>query len=416
MPPACPTTRPCTRTGSHNESIREWVASASCRGGTELSTAVADSEGPAVMRAAVLLGTGGPEMLAVRDDVPVPSPDLGDVLVRVAACGMNNTDINTRVGWYSRSITSATSSQGFAEADPEDSAWGRRGLSFPRIQGADIAGVVVAAGESADAGLVGHRVLIDPWLRDRDRPGDRDLAGYLGSERDGGYAEYCTVPQENVYPVSAGLSDIELASFACSWSTAEHMLQRADLRAGEAIAVPGASGGVGSALVQLAKRRGARVVAVAGASKRDGVRDLGADEVLARESGDIVAAALEANGGSFDVVADVVGGGNFPGWLEALCRGGRYVTSGAIAGPVVDLDLRTLYLKDLQLHGATVYAPQVFADLVGYIERGEVRPVVGGTYPLEEIHAAQQAFADKRHIGSLVITVGLAPPTEQSRT
>ena len=368
------------------------------------------------MRAAVLLGTGGPEMLAVRDDVPVPRPDLDDVLVRVAACGMNNTDINTRVGWYSRSVTSATSSQGFAEADPEDSAWGRRGLSFPRIQGADIAGVVVAAGESADAGLVGRRVLVDPWLRDRDRPDDRALAGYLGSERDGGYAEYCTVPQENVYPVSVGLSDIELASFACSWSTAEHMLQRAGLRSGERVAVPGASGGVGSALVQLAKRRGARVVAVAGASKRDGVRDLGADEVLARESGDIVAAALEANGGSFDVVADVVGGGNFPGWLEALCRGGRYVTSGAIAGPVVDLDLRTLYLKDLQLHGATVYAPQVFADLVGYIERGEVRPVVGGTYPLEEIHAAQQAFADKRHIGSLVITVGLAPPTEQSRT
>ncbi|MCY4663252.1 MAG: alcohol dehydrogenase family protein [Acidimicrobiaceae bacterium] len=364
-----------------------------------------DSEGPAVMRAAVLLGTGGPEMLAVRDDVPVPRPDHGDVLVRVAACGMNNTDINTRVGWYSRSVTSATTSQGFAEADPEDSAWGRSGLSFPRVQGADIAGVVVAAGEGADVGLVGRRVLVDPWLRDRDRPADRGLAGYLGSERDGGYAEYCTVPSENVYPVSVGLSDIELASFACSWSTAEHMLQRANLRAGETIAVPGASGGVGSALVQLAKRRGARVVAVAGASKRDGVRDLGADAVVTRDSGDIVAAALEANDVSFDVVADVVGGDSFGGWLEALRRGGRYVTSGAIAGPVVDLDLRTLYLKDLQLHGATVYAPQVFADLVGYIERGEVRPVVGGTYPLEEIHAAQQAFADKRHIGSLVITV-----------
>ena len=381
-----------------------------------MSTAVTDSDLPAVMRAAVLLGTGGPEMLAVRDDVPVPRPGPRDVLVRVAACGMNNTDINTRVGWYSRSVTSATTSQGFAEADPEDSTWGRSGLSFPRIQGADIAGVVVAAGEGADVGLLGRRVLVDPWLRDRDRPADRDLAGYLGSERDGGYAEYCTVPQENVYPVSVGLSDIELASFACSCSTAEHMLQRADLRAGEAIAVPGASGGVGSALVQLAKRRGGRVVAVAGASKRDGVRDLGADAVVARESGDIVAAALEANGGSFDVVADVVGGGSFGGWLEALRRGGRYVTSGAIAGPVVDLDLRTLYLKDLQLHGATVYAPQVFADLVGYIERGEVRPVVGGTFPLEEIHAAQQAFADKRHIGSLVITVEPAPPTEQSGT
>ena len=272
---------------------------------------VTDSEGPAVMRAAVLLGTGGPEMLEVRDDVPVPSPGHGDVLVRVAACGMNNTDINTRVGWYSRSVTSATSSQGFAEADPTDSAWGRGGLSFPRIQGADIAGVVVAAGEGADTGLVGRRVLIDPWLRDRDRPADRDLAGYLGSERDGGYAEYCTVPSENVYPVSVGLTDIELASFACSWSTAEHMLQRADLQSGETIAVPGASGGVGSALVQLAKRRGARVVAIAGASKRAAVSDLGADVVLSRGSEGVPVAAMAANGASFDVVADVVGGDGF---------------------------------------------------------------------------------------------------------
>ena len=370
-----------------------------------MSPAEISPEIPAVMRAALLLGTGGPEMLEVRDDVVVPRPGPGDVLVRVAACGMNNTDINTRVGWYSRVVTSATAGEGFAEAEAHDSGWGRRGLTFPRIQGADISGVVVSAGEGADAGLVGNRVLVDPWLRDRDRPRDRELAGYLGSERDGGFAEYCTVPGENVYPVSTGLSDTELASFACSWSTAEHMLQRTGVRSGESIAVPGASGGVGSALVQLAKRRGARVVAVGGASKLAGVRALGADAVVARESDDLVAAAVNANGGRFEVVADVVGGECFSGWLEALGRGGRYVTSGAIAGPVVDLDLRTLYLNDLQLHGATVYEPQVFADLVGYIERGEVRPVVGGTYPLEEIHAAQEAFAAKRHLGSLVITV-----------
>lgn len=370
-----------------------------------MSPAETSPEVPAVMRAALLLGTGGPEMLEVRDDVVVPSPGPGDVLVRVAACGMNNTDINTRVGWYSRAVTSATASEGFAEAEAHDSGWGRRGLTFPRIQGADISGVVVSAGEGADSGLVGNRVLVDPWLRDRDRPRDRELAGYLGSERDGGFAEYCTVPGENVHPVSTGLSDTELASFACSWSTAEHMLQRTGVRSGESVAVPGASGGVGSALVQLAKRRGARVVAVGGASKLAGVRALGADAVVARESDDPVAAAVKANGGRFEVVADVVGGECFPGWLEALGRGGRYVASGAIAGPVVDLDLRTLYLNDLQLHGATVYEPQVFADLVGYIERGEVRPVVGGAYPLEEIHAAQEAFAAKNHLGSLVITV-----------
>ncbi len=356
-----------------------------------------------VMRAALLLGIGGPEMLEVRDDVAIPRPGRGDVLVRVSACGMNNTDINTRVGWYSRSVTSATSGAGFAEADLQDSTWGRSKLSFPRIQGADICGVVTETGEDAPAALLGHRVLVDPWIRDRTDPEDRELAGYLGSERDGGFAQYCSVPAENAYPVSTTLSDVELASFACSWSTAEHMLQRTELSADETIAVPGASGGVGSALIQLAKLRGARVVAVTAASKRHGVGDLGADAVINRKSADVVASALDANGGHFDVVADIVGGDNFADWLEALRSGGRYVTSGAIAGPVVPLDLRTLYLKDLQLHGATVYQPKVFADLVGYIQRGEVRPLVGGTFPLEDIKKAQTAFAAKNHIGSLVI-------------
>ena len=360
---------------------------------------------PATMRAALLLGTGGPEMLEVRDDVPVPRPDQGDVLVQVMACGVNNTDINTRVGWYSRSVSAGTSGAGFAEADLEDVGWGREGLAFPRIQGADIAGVVVAIGEGADNSLLGRRVLVDPWLRDRRKPNERELAGYLGSERDGGFAQYCTAPSENVYPISTELSDVELASFACSWSTAEHMLQRVNLSDGETIAVPGASGGVGSALVQLAKLRGAGVVAVAGASKLERVLELGADAAVARETKNRVAAAVEANGGLFDAVADIVGGVDFGGWLEALNRGGRYVTSGAIAGPVVDLDLRTLYLRDLQLHGATIYEPKVFADLVGYIEAAQIQPVVGGTFPLEQIHEAQEAFGSKNQVGSIVITI-----------
>lgn len=357
------------------------------------------------MRAALLLGTGGPEMLEVRDNVPVPKPGNGDVLVRVAACGVNNTDINTRVGWYSRSVKAGTSGSGFAEAERDDVGWGQQGLTYPRIQGADIAGVVVAVSESANSNLLGSRVLVDPWLRDRHQPEERELASYLGSERDGGFAEYCTVPSENVYPILSDLSDVELASFACSWSTAEHMLARVELRDAQTIAVTGASGGVGTALVQLAKLRGASVVAVASASKLERIRGLGADAAVARENENPVAAAAEANGDLFDVVADVVGGPNFGDWLEALKRGGRYVTSGAIAGPVVDLDLRTLYLRDLQLHGATIYQPQVFADLVDYIEAEQVSPVVGGTFPLEQIHAAQEVFGTKEHLGSMVITI-----------
>ncbi len=344
---------------------------------------------PESMTAALLLGHGGPEMLEVRDDVAVPHPGPDDVLVEVAACGMNNTDVNTRVGWYRKESGGLT--------------WGGSGLSFPRIQGADVCGRIVAVGSGVDDGRVGQRVLVDPWIRDPDRPLDRDLAGDLGSERDGGFARFTAVPARNVYPVDSSYSDAELATFACSSSTAEHMLARSGLGAGETVVVTGASGGVGTALVQLARARGARVVAVAGESKLDAVAGLGADAVVARETTDLHAAVAEAAAGPVDVVADVVGGPDFPGWVDGLRRGGRYVTAGAIAGPIVELDLRTLYLSDLSLYGATVYPPELFADLVGYIEREEIRPVLAGTFPLTEIHAAQEAFAAKHHVGSFVL-------------
>ena len=360
---------------------------------------------PQTMRAALLVGHGGPEMLQVRDDVPVPVPGPDEVLIKVAACGINNTDINTRVGWYSKSVSGATSGEGYDAPVSADSTWGGSGVMFPRIQGADVVGRVVAGG-AATPELIGRRVLVEPWLRDPADPTDRAKVGYLGSERDGGFAEYAAVPASNVYPVESGLSDAELATFACSSSTAEHMLVRIGLSAGQRIAVPGASGGVGSALVQLAKRRGAFVVAVAGVAKAELVRDLGADAVVTRtDPASDVAAAVEANGGPFDAVADVVGGDRFGAWLDALRRGGRYVTSGAIAGPVVALDLRTLYLNDLEMFGATVYEPGLFADLVAHIERGDLRPILGGTYPLEAIREAQNAFVRKDHVGNLVITL-----------
>jgi NADPH:quinone reductase-like Zn-dependent oxidoreductase len=261
-------------------------------------------------------------------------------------------------------------------------------------------------GHDVDAGLLGRRVVVDPWLRDPHDPGDRARAGYLGSELDGGFAQYCAVPAANVYPIVRDeLGDVELAALACSWSTAAHMLHRVDLGAGQRIAITGASGGVGSALVSLAALRGATVVAVAGAAKRDAVAALGADAVVARGTNDTTQRCRDAAGGPLDVVADVVGGADFGGWLDVLRRGGRYVTSGAIAGPIVELDLRTLYLNDLELIGATVFEPQVFADLVGLVNAGLVRPPVAATFPLDEIGAAQETFGRKEHVGAIVITI-----------
>ncbi len=359
---------------------------------------------PDTMRAALLTGYGGPEVLQVRPDVPAPVPGSDDVLIRVAACGINNTDINTRVGWYSTSVTDGTSGDRFDESNPDNATWGRGGIDFPRIQGADVCGEVVAAGSQAGASLVGRRVLVDPWVRDPEDPADRSLARYLGSEIDGGFAEYCVVPARNAHPVNSPLTDTELATFACSWSTAEHMLQRIDLARGQRIVVTGASGGVGSALVQLAAIRGAEVVAVASASKAEQVSALGAGAVVPRGD-DTVARAVDATAGRIDAVADVVGGDDVGRWLGAIHPGGRFVTSGAIAGPVVEVDLRTLYLRDIEMIGATVVPEGVFADLLAHIEAGDVRPVLGGTWPLEQIHAAQDAFGTKQHVGSLAITL-----------
>ena len=366
---------------------------------------------PNDMTAAVLKGHGGLEKITVCDDIPVPDPKVNEVLIKVGACGMNNTDINTRIGWYSKSVSSGTTTNGAADGldrlSEEDATWGGGAVIFPRIQGADVAGRIVAVGDGVSKERIGERVLVDPWLRDRSDPKNRNLAGYVGSERDGGFAQYTTVPEENAFLINSELSDAELATFPCSYSTGEHMLTRIRLSEGEKILIPGASGGVGSALIQLAKRRGAGVFALTSKAKMDAVRELGVDQVIDRNQEDLEHKIREIlPDGEVDVVADVVGGTHFSMCLNLLCRGGRYVTSGAIAGPIVELDLRTLYLKDLEMHGATVMPVGIFENLVGYIENAEIGPLLAKEFSIHDIKSAQEAFLTKKHIGNFVIVPG----------
>jgi NADPH:quinone reductase-like Zn-dependent oxidoreductase len=360
---------------------------------------------PKTMNAMVLVGHGGMDKLEWHSDWPVPMVGPDDVLIRVGACGLNNTDVNTRTGWYSKAVTSATSGGGHDKVGEEDPSWGGAPISFPRIQGADVVGVVVACGANADPALLGKRVMTDNWIRDWSEPDNKDKTGYYGSERDGGFAQYTTADYRNVGVVDSPLSDAELATFSCSYTTAEGMLTRANVRPGDVVLVTGASGGVGGAVVQLARRRGARVVALASEAKHAGVKALGADVVLGRAPVDLKGALRTTTGrDKVSVVADIVGGDYFPTLLDALERGGRYTCSGAIAGPLVSLDLRTFYLNDLTLSGSTVIGPEIFPALVGYIERKEIRPALAATYPLADLHKAQQAFIDKRHTGNIVVT------------
>lgn len=270
------------------------------------------------MRGVVLTGHGGLDRLEYRTDLPTPVPGPEDVLIAVSACGLNNTDVNTRTGWYSKTVTGATGAD--AAGSEDEGGWGG-GLTFPRIQGADPVGRVVVSGDRVDGAMIGRRVLVDGWMRHPS--GDLAKAEYLGSERDGGFAEYVAVPASNVHVVNSDLSDVELASFPCSYATAEHMLHRAGLSAGQWVLVSGASGGVGGALLQLAKRRGAKTVALTGRKKMTRVEEIGADVVLDRETDDLAAAVRDVTGGAVDVFADVVGGAAFSDLFETIRPGGH---------------------------------------------------------------------------------------------
>ena len=360
---------------------------------------------PDTMRAFVLMGHGGLDMLKFHTDWPVPQPKEGEVLVRVKACGLNNTDINTRVGWYSKSVTGETQDGGYEGDQDDDGGWDG-GIDFPRIQGGDAVGVIAATGAGVDEDLVGKRVLIDTITRDWNDPLNVNKTQYMGSAFDGGYADYMVADARNACVIECDLSDAELATFAISYSTAENLLNRANVREGDTVLIPGASGGVGSALIQLANRRGAKTIAMASEAKHDQVRTLNPTALLPRAPANLRASLKAAIGrDTVSVVADVVGGEQFPMLIEALERGGRYSCSGAIAGPIVDLDLRTMYLHDLTFTGCTIFTPKIFPDLVRYIEAGEIKPVLAASYPLEELLAAQTAFVEKSHTGNIVVTM-----------
>ncbi len=355
---------------------------------------------PKTMRAMVTMGHGGIEQMVMRTDWPRPDPGDGEVLVQVGACGLNNTDVNTRTGWYSGAVSAATGSDAYDDVGQDDPSWGGAPIVFPRIQGADACGRIVAVGTGVDPGRIGDRIITDNWLRDPGDPLNREKTGYFGSECDGGFAEYTVMPSANARAVISDLSDAELATFSCSYSTAEGMLTRAGVTGADTVLVPGASGGVGGALVQLAKRRGARVIAMASEAKHADVATLGPDMILPRMPENLKSALT---GERITVVADVVGGPNWAAQIDVLARGGRYTCSGAIAGPIVELDLRTLYLRDLTFTGSTVIDPEVMTNLIRYIEAGEIKPALAATYPLEQLHAAQTAFIEKTHTGNIVV-------------
>ena len=349
---------------------------------------------PKSMKAMLLTGHGGPDKLQIAADWPVPEAGLDEVLVRVGACGINNTDIWVREGAYG------------SPDDPDQVAsFGDSPLKFPLVQGADIAGVIAATGDNVDPGRIGERVMVDFGIY-AGHGDDIPSHDYIGSGRPGGFAEYVGVPAENAHVVDTNLTDAELATFCCAYVTGEHMLRRARVAAGERVLVTGASGGVGSGVVQLCRARGAIPYAVVGPGKEEAVKHIGAEDTVTRDQGSLIdAVATMMRGKTVDVVVDTVSGPMLPDLLEILRPQGRYATCGAMGGPIVEIDMRRVYLKNLELHGATQGTRRDFAVVRDYVLAGAIKPLLAGTYPLSELGRAQEEFNKKNFVGKLVVKI-----------
>ncbi|WP_232802208.1 zinc-binding dehydrogenase [Alloalcanivorax mobilis] len=352
---------------------------------------------PDTMCAMLLTGHGDVDQLVYRNDVPVPEPGPGEVLVRVTATAKNNTDRKAREGLYpTKDNVEVTSFQIGGEAT----------LTFPRIQGADIAGRVAAVGEGVDPGRVGERGLLDFNLYPDQR---RDLnltPDYYGHGADGGFAEYVAVPSDQFYHVdNPELADAELAAMGmCSYQTAFHMLTSAEVKAGETVLVSGASGGVGTALIQLCRIIGAIPYALSTPDKATALRELGAEAVLDRSQMEGFAERVAAltNGKPLDAVMDLVGGEMTDRFIDAMTfemkrRSGypRLSIAGASAGNLSEILWTRIYLYQVRIHGVSHGTRDEAAQLIEWIRAGRLKPVLHGAFKLSELHQAERYFVNR---------------------
>jgi len=362
---------------------------------------------PPTMAVMLLTGHGGTDRLVYREDVPTPSPGPGEVLVKVTATAKNNTDRKAREGLYPTKDRTEVAS--FAMG-------GEPTLTFPRIQGADVVGRVAAVGEGVDPGRIGERGLLDFNIYP-DARRDINLApDYYGHGADGGFAEYIAVPSAQFHTVAnPELADAELASLGmCSYQTGYHMLTAARVQAGERVLVTGASGGVGTALIQLCRAMGAVPYAVSQPDKADALVDLGAEAVLDRsEMGTFVERVKQATGGRpIDAVMDLAGGELTDRFIDTMifdmrarATYPRLSIAGAGAGNVSEIMWTRIYLYQVQILGVSHGTREEAEQLVAWIREGRLRPVLHAAFRLSELHAAEDYFVNRGsgYLGKIVI-------------
>ncbi|GGE69012.1 oxidoreductase [Streptosporangium jomthongense] len=360
---------------------------------------------PNTMKAMVLTGHGDLDKLQYKE-VPTPSPAHGEVLVQVTATAKNNTDRKAREGLYPTKKGETTSFQ----------MGGKPTLIFPRIQGADIAGRVVDVGAGVDRSRIGERGLLDFNIYADSRRDINLTPDYYGHGADGGYAEYVAVPSDQFHAVpNADLDDAQLAAMGmCSYQTAMHMLTSARITAGERVLVTGASGGVGTALIQLCRIMGAVPYALSTMDKAAALTELGAESVLDRADMDsfVERVKTQTGGKPFDAVMDLVGGEMTDRFIDAMIFDmntretyPRLSIAGASGGNVSEILWTRIYLYQVQIFGVSHGTREEAEQLVDWIRSGQLKPVLHGAFPLSELHQAERYFMNRgsNYLGKIVI-------------
>ena len=340
------------------------------------------------MRAAVLRGHGDLDALSLAT-VPVPRPAEGEVRLAVQACALNWFDVLLR------------RIPNFA------------GAALPVVCGVDVAGVIDAVGRGVDPARIGEHVVVYPFLPcgacELCRAGDESVCPkrrFLGAHRDGGLAQYVTVPESSVVPKPDSLGAVEAAALPVSATTAWHMvIEVGGLERGETVVVLGATGGVGSIAVQIAAAHGARVLAVTSGEDRVGaLRRLGADDVVDR-SREAWAAELADRAGGADLVINPVGGDVLDAGLRALRTNGRMVVGGARSGAQGAVDIRLLYHRQLRVLGANGGTLSGLRSALDLADRGALRPVVGNVLALDQVHRGYRLVENGGLLGKVVVTI-----------
>lgn len=360
---------------------------------------------PNTMKAMVLTGHGDVDKLEYKD-VPVPAPGAGQVLVQVTATAKNNTDRKAREGLYPTKKGEMTSFQ----------MGGKPTLVFPRIQGADIAGRVVAVGDGVDESRVGERGLLDFNIYANDRRDINLTPDYYGHGADGGYAEYVALPADQFHHIpNAELADAEVASMGmCSYQTAMHMLTSANIKAGERVLVTGASGGVGTALIQLCRIMGAIPYALSKQDKAAALLELGAEAVLDRSDMDsfVDRVKAETGGKPINAVMDLVGGEMTDVFIDTMIFDmnarstyPRLSIAGASGGNISEILWTRIYLYQVQIFGVSHGTREEAEQLMAWIRGGQLKPVLHGAFRLSDLHRAEEYFVNRgsNYLGKIVI-------------